>query len=1063
MEINKILKEEAKMASSMVEKFGTDKVTTIKTGDTMPKVFIKASETATGLTVKYRIGDKYVYEKIAFKNYFYVDKETFDTNPNIRKILMKYCDKAHAYNAENGMFIKLYMMNNFDRYNLKHRLEFNEGIKVFEADINAVKHWMIENRSMKLHADQLRVTYYDIETDDRGEFLKENDGTVIAHSPVMSCAFCSEDANEDADFLISKDVDDMHEEIVLIQKIAERIKNSDIVTAWNGKKFDEPFLRQRDEFLGKYLINWKLTNRFDEMVKFKKSNGAGFKSYSLNNVSKILLKDEKVDLGEGFKGGNGGFYNAWKNDKKLFEKYNKQDVLLMRALEHKTKNYQVHKVCSELCHCPIEDTMFNSMMTDYLMLNRYADRNLVAPSKPGPLEKENRAFRGGISGGYTFCFIPGFHRNVTVVDYKSHYPLCMLTFNISPETYVSNHDIDWAEIEQKMDKDKLDFMKFAHEQSSKHKNAIGKFIGSTYKKALAKYKIENKVDYDLTDLMYEFLEKYNSESPSEYAKAHGYVCTPADFNFDTNGWHFHQHRMFKNNKVGVVPELQAYVLAEREKSKGKMKQMVKDKGGDVMKTAEYIQAYTQQIAIKTVGNASFGFLAFHGARFYEWDVADSITTSARWIMKKSVIFARAQGWTVTNGDTDSVFIMRDGKEIPMSEINIKYYNYYKDLFTPFNCNYRKEVKNPETGEMETNPYYCVFEHEHTYRKLIVVAKKRYYFLEEFSDKEGNKTSVVNTMGGAFKKRDTNPLAAKLQKELCSDVLNEVYKSDKWIKILEDTKEQCYGNKLPVDLLTYSKTYPKHWSEYGQATIDSTTGLPKKRADGQQQFAPVPAHIRMIKRLEDAGENFQIGDAVKYIVAKPVVISVSTPSQKKADKDQFNDALIRLANEHIVDFKKSLALNKNLERWGSYKDESMKDTELFADIRSLENINKESLTEVKATNRRRKKEFEVATLKFLLEELGIDKVIKYFDEFNITYKTLFDSRQNAISVKEYEAGASYNHDAYFARIISPIVEILNVVDKEAITHEYKHCWNFTEKQLEKLIEAELEGEAADDTF
>ncbi len=944
------------------------------------KVFIKAKETENGLSIRYREGDTYFVEDVKFNNYFYLkESDVFDDSK-----LFNFCKsnflKGQKVVSNNGTFLKCYLKFNTQRNYLRKIIESDFEVEVFEGDINAVKHWLIENQDVELNSKEMRVKYYDIETDDRGEFKKEIDGTVIAYKPVMSCAFL--DHNKKTSFYINENVDDSSglSEVELLKKIAEEINNSDLITAWNGMRFDEPYLRQREEHYNLVSFNWHGVNRFDELVKFKRSR-TGFKKYSLSNVSQVLLKDDKIDFSEE-SAGEGKFYNLWKNNKKLLEEYNIKDVVLMDKIEEITKDYNIHKMCAELCHCPFEDTLFNSMMSDYLILNRYKNKNLIAPSKPNEAELEHRQRNALISGGYTFCFKPGHWKNINVVDYKSHYPLAMMTFNISPETLVKEIDVDWEEVKTFLTEDEYITMKTAESLTSLCINKKGKFLTGQYKKELKKAGI----DYNLKDLMFKFIDNYKGLSIEKYCKENDYIFTPADFNLDSNGWHFHKHRIFTRAR-GVIPDLQEFVLKERDRIKLEINSKVEEFGLDYKNTDEYLEKFFYQIGIKLVGNATFGFLGFLKSRFYQWEVADSITTCGRYIIKKSILFAEKQGWTVTSGDTDSLFItkiLEDGTqcEISPEEIDYLYFEYYKELFKPFNTNFEISVKNPKTKEKELLKYWCQFEFEHRYNSIIIAAKKRYYFLEEYRKKDGTSDSVVNSKGGAFIKTDTNPLAAELQKKLCEDILKDRFDKNHWLQIIAEWKDKCYNNKLEEKYLTYIKTYSKHWSLFGQIMLDKETGEPKVNKEGEIRRAAIPSHIKMIQRLDELKKiDIQVGDVVEFIIAKPKLIDIKSASRKKIDKEIFD---------------------------GYYEE--------FKD--DLEN------------------------LKIQLDCSGIQ------------YKEVFESNQQAISLDEYREGVEYDAEAYWNRIISPIVEIVSIAveDKE----EFYKLANMTEKQIKKLLE-ELDEE------
>jgi len=159
-------------------------------------------------------------------------------------------------------------------------------------------------------------------------------------------------------------------------------------------------------------------------------------------------------------------------------------------------------------------------------------------------------------------------------------------------------------------------------------------------------------------------------------------------------------------------------------------------------------------------------------------------------------------------NTDSVFLLKNKFEGTTEEMDKNFYSYYKeDLFSKFNLENFSEIEfeNKLTEKLEKHKYFCVFEWEKTFESAIVVAKKRYYYLQD--DK-------VNTKGGAFMKKDTNKLAAELQKELCEDILRKRFNKKKWLDKMKSYKELCFNYKLPTKYLVFWTSYTRHHSSFG---------------------------------------------------------------------------------------------------------------------------------------------------------------------------------------------------------------------------------------------------------
>ena len=156
------------------------------------------------------------------------------------------------------------------------------------------------------------------------------------------------------------------------------MKNYDLQLAYNGSKFDFPYLKQRMEMHGMDYRKLML-NDVDYMLIFKKNSFMNLKRWGLNKVSEAVFK-KKIE--EGAAGMEEVTKIDWKQKtpcKKYFElylfypeimkEYNMQDVNLMLMMENELHFMNIHSLQSEISHCPIEDTVYNSRMCDYLMLN----------------------------------------------------------------------------------------------------------------------------------------------------------------------------------------------------------------------------------------------------------------------------------------------------------------------------------------------------------------------------------------------------------------------------------------------------------------------------------------------------------------------------------------------------------------------------------------------------------------------------------------------------------------------------------------------------------------------
>lgn len=1082
-------------------------------------IFIKAKETETGITLKHRIDDDtYKIEDIELQNYFYIRKEDF---PQAKSSIARFSEHVTSYSAENGEFAKIYFNDNTQRNFLKKILE-NRQITLYEADINAVKRYLLDYYDNHTYGYGMRYLWYDIETDDRGSFDKDENNVVIAGKKQILSIALENEKGEKQFYFYNKNPDNHRcdEEFEMLSQAFEAMKDYDVVSAWNANMFDRPYIEQRLEQIKQFHnteqleSTWSMLIHIDELLKFKNLDHTKFTKFSLEHVANVLLGDGKIDFSDDVDKGNGGFYQLFKTNPKKFKEYNLKDVTLMRQIDEKRTHLSIVKHLSSFSKIPFESFMFNSQILDLLLTRRHHESHRIQKSKPNNDEKLLLE-KIKPSGGYTFCVDTGFFKMVYVYDFKSHYPLMMATFNISNETFVKNmwpskEDVEKAFSYERDAQNMLSIIEVSKTirqdwNYTRVNNEIYQIVKAS--EVLDKPLIVN-IDKYLTELMFTFIDNYTHETATKKAIEDNLILAPADFNKDTNGWLFHPHRCFSQTP-GVLAEIVTNAVVERDKIKYKLKQL--DKNSD-----EYYNLEKEQNALKVLANSAFGFSGFKLSRYFDYDIADSITSFGRYVIKKSLRFAEQNKYAVIGGDsvakdtiveidgvkqtiedffnntvakvdtatgkeiknvisnnvftkaikiknvkankhadsytdkayvvkrnvnkiirhkinkkmyrvtlesgktidvtedhsmivrrnkkienpktkdlkvgdsvyvdtteisemtcpkiakieeieyddyvydlevddahtflandifvhnTDSIFTYAKDGAMSIQDLDKAFYDYYSDdLFSRFNLKNDIEFKNPHTNELQKHHYFCVFEYEKTFQRFIMVAKKRYYFIKD---------GELGTMGGAFKKIDTNPLAVELQKQLCLDIMEDKFDKQEWSDKLSELKNTCFNNQLDVKYLQNRVTYSKHYSTYGGVMLDSKTGKPKITKDGRTRQKNIPCYIKLAERLDkEQHKPVEIGDALFYIIGSPEIIGLKPESRKKVDR------------------------------------------ELFAS---------------------------------LYDENDLDKSVERLQQADCEFKYLYDTKQRAITIDEYLAGEKYDATTYWSNIMSPLDEILN---------------------------------------
>jgi DNA polymerase I/DNA polymerase-2 len=103
---------------------------------------------------------------------------------------------------------------------------------------------------------------------------------------------------------------------------------------------------------------------------------------------------------------------------------------------------------------------------------------------------------------------------------------------------------------------------------------------------------------------------------------------------------------FCKRKKGFVSTVIKELIDRRAMIKKEMKE----------KPKEYHRLNNEQLAVKTVTNATYGYFGFASSKWYCHECAESSAAFGRFYIKKVINEADKEGFTVIYGDTDSMFV-----------------------------------------------------------------------------------------------------------------------------------------------------------------------------------------------------------------------------------------------------------------------------------------------------------------------------------------------------------------------------------------------------------------------
>ena len=400
------------------------------------------------------------------------------------------------------------------------------------------------------------------------------------------------------------------EEHLLLEFVNDWSMNyPDIITGWNSRFFDIPYLVNRIvKVLGQKMANklspwgWYKENEInlfgnrkqqifdlvgissiDYMDAYKKFTYVNQESYSLNHIAYAELGEKKLDYSE-----YSSLHELYKTNFQKFVDYNVHDVVLLERLEEKMKLLEMIISLAYMAKCNFNDVFSPVKMWDCIIFNHLKDQQIVVPPKKHETKLE------AYEGAYVKDPQIGRHKWVASFDLNSLYPHLIMQYNISPETLVGMHT----------------------------------------ESGLVDALLDKEVDVD-------FLKEKNL------------TMTP-------NG------SLYTRKKQGFLPALMEKMYTDRVKYKDLMiKEQKKGKAADTNKLAQY---HNMQINLKIALNSAYGALGNQWFRFYDVRNAEAVSVagqlSIRWAERavnqylNKVLETDGTDYVIAS-DTDSLYIALD--------------------------------------------------------------------------------------------------------------------------------------------------------------------------------------------------------------------------------------------------------------------------------------------------------------------------------------------------------------------------------------------------------------------
>jgi DNA polymerase I/DNA polymerase-2 len=269
----------------------------------------------------------------------------------------------------------------------------------------------------------------------------------------------------------------------------------------------------------------------------------------------------------------------------------------------------------------------------------------------------------------------------------------------------------------------------------------------------------------------------------------------------------HDHYYCKKKK-GFVTKVIEDIVNKRIEIKKKMKN-----AKNPMKRKALNQ---RQKALKILANASYGYYAYAGSRWYSRVCAESIASLGRMYIKNVIDTAMGMGLEVIYGDTDSLFLKIEKKKNVGSFLD--------------------KVNKSLPGVMELDFRGLYTSGIFVLGKAGVAAKKRYALIDSKGD--------IVIRGFEKVRRDWSSIAKETQEKVLMAVLKDK-KPEKAVRIVRGIIKKLREGKIGhEELIIYTQlTKPIH--EY-------------------EQIGP---HVAVAKKIIEGGGQVRTGATIEYIITK----------------------------------------------------------------------------------------------------------------------------------------------------------------------------------------------------
>lgn len=363
-----------------------------------------------------------------------------DSDHSIVKVeapLPKYIGQLRRLLDEEGYY-DAYEMD--WRYSLRHMNDKGYGLFVAIDDEFEDIHPITDPQTIEQLAPY-RWVFWDIENDDRQGMGNYRESRIL-------CIVAITDKGEEYRF-------ERDEEDELIRDFLGFLHHFDFPISWT--LYDKDFLEGRCKQLDKenkemyelfpdhdHSINFDPRDwcwlDFQRIVCQRHPEFTSGAKLALDEFAWEIMKQRKKNLDR-------GFYDTWVEDPERLVDYCAQDVQLMYDGNEKLKFIEMEIMLGEFLGLPLNELMYPTVMVAKRAFDKSLsrDRRCIWRSRKTEAEmlhlklieidEKGKKKKKGFEGATVIPPVPGFHKNVVILDFESLYNNIMQIWEMSPEQW----------------------------------------------------------------------------------------------------------------------------------------------------------------------------------------------------------------------------------------------------------------------------------------------------------------------------------------------------------------------------------------------------------------------------------------------------------------------------------------------------------------------------------------------------------------------------------------------------------------------------------------------------